>query len=378
MRSELDCHLETMIPALSGTKAPDLLVATPFLSSQGLDRFLKDLDLKSLVGSRWLVRWDAEVALRGVTDGSALLRLITEGAEVRASPRLHAKVYIARSRAVVYGSANLSLAGLRDNDEIVRASNEGAEVERAIGLYESWWAKASEVSRDRIEVLMQLFPDPTAASVGFDQWFDLASLGAFVSVTWRLVGANWRVAVPWKTFGLGRPSLPDGVLAPSTLLAVPESIHRKPDSTVAKCTEWARKNGVTSRRHGVFLTVAQFWEFDELVRREEAKLNEQLRTTPREVWAAHRERCLDEVRRWLSDACEREGRETAWVDDALGTLAVRMPKMWPPGAHVRIQYSLSLPHPLHPRADWDDVLRLGRKAAAGLSQQPLFRDGSLP
>ncbi len=112
----------TTFYALVSLAQKELLIASPFLSSQPLERIIRiveDRDMDNSLHVQVVTNFAVDSMLSGSLDVSALLRLAQSipNSTVTYLPGLHAKIYIADSKAAVVTSANLTSNGLTGNRE---------------------------------------------------------------------------------------------------------------------------------------------------------------------------------------------------------------------------------------------------------------------
>lgn len=99
----------------------ELLIASPYVTRDGVDFILKNLTPAARTTGR--VRFVTNLSpvniCQGATDPRAFLTLIgtARNVEVTHLPRLHAKVYVADANQAIVTSANLTLGGLELNYE---------------------------------------------------------------------------------------------------------------------------------------------------------------------------------------------------------------------------------------------------------------------
>lgn len=365
-------RLANVLGRLDASTTGELWVATPFLSRQGLDELLDELHLSTLKNTRWIVRWDAETALGGFTDGQALLKLLRDGAQVRHLANLHAKVYLRpRSALVAFGSANLTLAGLHSNEEIVRFSTDAREVDAITGYYEQWWSKALALDEEQIQRLLSLYQPTPETEHQYQSWLRLASLGAYASISHEVQNLTWRVRIPWSAFDLRRPSLSDGTIAPARLLVVPKLVQELAERSLKKC----RKNrDQKSIRHGPlrFLLVTEFDSLRKSVTLEEECLNGQVRRIPKQLWQDHKRRLTADLEEWFTASERGVDKDELWIRAQVSSLSHEIPEQWPNNARIRLLLNLELPHPSCLDRDGDTALdRLMHKAEARIGQGTL-------
>jgi HKD family nuclease len=89
-------------------------IASPFIKHGAVEGLLSEASLSL----RILTRFNLEHFREGVSDISALRRLVELGAQVRGVQRLHAKLYLFDTDHAVITSANMTEGGLRKNHEL--------------------------------------------------------------------------------------------------------------------------------------------------------------------------------------------------------------------------------------------------------------------
>ncbi|MBM3474794.1 MAG: hypothetical protein FJX75_16135, partial [Armatimonadetes bacterium] len=335
-----------------GVEAPYTPVARSGVSQSLKLALVDELQVDTLAGTRWIVWWDRDTALRGVTDGRALLYLLDMGADLRTAANVHAKVYITPATGtVVFGSANLTGGGLREYHEIVRASDDPDEAAVAKEHFDAWWQQAEPLDRRQVEHLKPHLSADAAQSL-YERWLRLAEVGAFVSIQYR-TNFDWTAPINWRTFGLKRPKLSTGKLAPARLHLAPKRLEDLPAQARRRCEEWARTQGIEHDRRQ-FLTVDRFGDLHEFVAREEQRLRSELAASDQE-WRHHKERVRQEVHEWLASAGkpEAEALEGTLVGDRVDRLVRMIPPRWPPRAWISLEYRLDLPHPHQLDRLWD-------------------------
>lgn len=103
-------ELETAL----GCGASTVRIASPFIKHGAVEGLLSEAS-PSL---RILTRFNLDHFREGVSDISALRRLVKLGAQVRGVRRLHAKLYLFDADHAVITSANMTEGGLRKNHEL--------------------------------------------------------------------------------------------------------------------------------------------------------------------------------------------------------------------------------------------------------------------
>ena len=88
----------------------------------------------------------------GVSDISALARLLKAGAKVRGLRNLHSKVYMFGSRRAIVTSANLTDAALNRNHEFGLVSEEPAIVSACAAYFDDLWHRGgSDLTREKLD-----------------------------------------------------------------------------------------------------------------------------------------------------------------------------------------------------------------------------------
>jgi hypothetical protein len=126
-RSELD--------AAANTGGDVLRIISPFIKLGALEPLLT----RPWRSIQVITRFSLNDFASGVSDLSALRRLIQVGAQVRGIRGLHAKVYLFGDRRAIVTSANLTGAGLSGNHEFGLVSGEKAVVDSACRYFEGLW-----------------------------------------------------------------------------------------------------------------------------------------------------------------------------------------------------------------------------------------------
>ena len=138
----------------------ELLIVSPFISSQPIEKIAGIIDKKSGLTSVevfFVTNLSVDNLLSGTLDIAALLEFVEHVHSTRVVylPSLHAKVYIADTKVAVITSANLTYGGLRGNHEygiLVHDSQYVAQVRSDLMNYASL---GNEVSLDTMQALAQ-------------------------------------------------------------------------------------------------------------------------------------------------------------------------------------------------------------------------------
>jgi phosphatidylserine/phosphatidylglycerophosphate/cardiolipin synthase-like enzyme len=109
------------LAALASAAFDDLLISSPYITAVGCDTVCANLSDAFRTAGRLTVLTDLSpmAMCQAATDPTALRSLmdIRQGASIYHLPRLHAKVYIADTRAAIVTSGNLTAGGLIENYE---------------------------------------------------------------------------------------------------------------------------------------------------------------------------------------------------------------------------------------------------------------------
>jgi hypothetical protein len=109
------------LASLTNAASEDLLISSPYITTLGCDTVCANLNDAFRAAGRFTVLTDlSPVAMcQAATDPTALRSLldVRQGARIFHLPRLHAKVYIADTRAAIVTSGNLTAGGLIQNYE---------------------------------------------------------------------------------------------------------------------------------------------------------------------------------------------------------------------------------------------------------------------
>jgi HKD family nuclease len=136
--------LVTALRADSG----ELRIICPFIKLHGLERLLAARSGHVQVITRFNLADFAE----GVSDISALRRLLDIGAEVRGIRGLHAKVYLLGTRHAAITSANLTKAALSTNHEFGIIDDDPAFAAECKNYFDRLWVLGrTNLSREQVE-----------------------------------------------------------------------------------------------------------------------------------------------------------------------------------------------------------------------------------
>jgi hypothetical protein len=124
----------------SATADPSRLrIVSPFIKLKALERLLATGPRSVQV----LTRFSLEDFARGVSDISALRRLVDAGAEVRGVRHLHAKLYLFGRSQTIITSANLTSAALDRNHEFGVTSADRAVISSCDAYFDQLWNQAT-------------------------------------------------------------------------------------------------------------------------------------------------------------------------------------------------------------------------------------------
>ncbi|MBS1676683.1 MAG: phospholipase D family protein [Actinobacteria bacterium] len=126
------------LEAALGDDVAEVRIASPFIKDGAVEKLFSG----SGSSVRVLTRFNLDNFRDGVSDTSALRRLIKRGAEVRGVKRLHAKLYLFDSKQAVITSANMTEAGLRKNHELGVVAEGGAIPKRCASYFDQLWEGA--------------------------------------------------------------------------------------------------------------------------------------------------------------------------------------------------------------------------------------------
>lgn len=126
------------LEAALGGDASTVRIASPFIKLGAVEGLFSEVSPLF----RILTRFNLDHFREGVSDISALRRLVELGAQVRGVQRLHAKLYLFGADHAVITSANLTEGGLRKNHELGVIAEGGALPRRCVGYFDGLWEKA--------------------------------------------------------------------------------------------------------------------------------------------------------------------------------------------------------------------------------------------
>lgn len=146
--------------------ASTVRIASPFIKHGAVEGLLSEAGPSLQI----LTRFNLDHFREGVSDISALRRLIELGARVRGVQRLHAKLYLFDADRAVITSANMTVGGLRKNHELGVVAERGALPRRCVAYFDGLWEKAgSDLVTSRLddwEERIDAQLDPGVVSVG--------------------------------------------------------------------------------------------------------------------------------------------------------------------------------------------------------------------
>jgi PLD-like domain len=126
----------------------ELRIISPFVKIGALERLLKQRPADVLVITRFNLKDFAE----GVSDISALRRVLEVGGRVRGIKNLHAKLYLFGSSQVIVTSANLTQAALDRNQEFGIVSQDPASIATCRAYFDNLWKRGvADLSRDKLD-----------------------------------------------------------------------------------------------------------------------------------------------------------------------------------------------------------------------------------
>jgi len=114
-------------------------IASPFIKLGAVEGLLSEASLSL----RILTRFNLDHFRDGVSDTSALRRLVELGAQVRGVQRLHAKLHLFDANHAVITSANMTEGGLRKNHELGVIAEGGALPRRCGAYFDELWKKSA-------------------------------------------------------------------------------------------------------------------------------------------------------------------------------------------------------------------------------------------
>ena len=120
--------------------AGELRIVCPFIKERALDRLLE----QGPRNVRVITRFNLADFADGVSDITALRKLLQTGAAVRGIRNLHAKLYVFGERRAIVTSANLTEAGLCHNPEFGMVTKDPAAVRECRQYFDRLWGCARD------------------------------------------------------------------------------------------------------------------------------------------------------------------------------------------------------------------------------------------
>ena len=138
----------------------ELLICSPWLPASGLQK-LRDTLTKSLRSKplRSIQIWSRLSDLN--TDSGLLIQIVEElkrakiQVQLKDSPVLHAKIYLADRSAAIFGSCNLSTSGFEENLEIAALLSEPHEVQQICAVVDSIEREMQEVDLNNLAYFVE-------------------------------------------------------------------------------------------------------------------------------------------------------------------------------------------------------------------------------
>lgn len=166
------------LEAALGGEASTVRIASPFIKHGAVEGLLP----KTCPSLRILTRFNLDHFREGVSDISALRRLVELGAQVRGVRRLHTKLYLFDAHHAVITSANMTEGGLRKNHELGVVAEGGALPRRCVAYFDALWEKAAPdlvvAKLDEWEERIEAHLIPGAPSIGSGLGDEGADVGA--------------------------------------------------------------------------------------------------------------------------------------------------------------------------------------------------------
>lgn len=125
--------------------AKELKIISPFISDNMVSHLLNNWKGNSI---QIITRFNLNDFRSGVSNLSALKRLIENGAEIKGIQGLHSKAYIFDNNSVIITSANFTNGGFFNNYELGIKSNEKVEVLDSINYFKTLW----DIDKNRLEI----------------------------------------------------------------------------------------------------------------------------------------------------------------------------------------------------------------------------------
>lgn len=155
--------------------ASTLRIISPFIKVSALDRLLSPRPRDIYVITRFNLADFAD----GVSDISALRRLLAVGATVRGIKNLHSKMYLFGATRAIVTSANLTQAALDRNHEFGIVSDDNADVEACQSYFDRLWRlAATNLSLRQVDEWTQIITEYQARGLPSSQGGKLKDFGA--------------------------------------------------------------------------------------------------------------------------------------------------------------------------------------------------------
>ena len=156
----------------------ELRVICPFIKAGALDRLLS-LNPASI---QVITRFNLVDFAEGVSDIAALRMLLDAGAQVRGVRKLHAKLYLFASRAIVT-SANLTKAALDSNHEFGLVTDDALIMATCRDYFDDLWQRGTgNLSRDQLLAWEETVTRHRASGARRGSLEDLGDFGADAGV----------------------------------------------------------------------------------------------------------------------------------------------------------------------------------------------------
>ena len=167
-----------LIEGLRGDPS-ELRIICPFIKVGALERLLKHRPK----GIQVITRLNLAEFTEGVSDISALHRLLEAGGRVRGIRNLHAKVYLFGSTRAIVTSANLTQSALDRNQEFGIVSQDPFTVAACRDYFEKLWNLGQkDVLRDQLDMWEQVVARHRSAGVRTKSKVGLEDFGIDVGV----------------------------------------------------------------------------------------------------------------------------------------------------------------------------------------------------
>ncbi len=153
----------------------ELRIVCPFIKIAALERLLANHPTNIQVITRFNLADFAE----GVSDISALRRLLNAGGRVRGIKNLHAKLYLFGTSRAIVTSANLTQSALDRNQEFGIVSSDPASVATCLKYFKTLWKRGDkDLSMDQLDTWDDTVTHHRAASKQFKSKAGLKDFGA--------------------------------------------------------------------------------------------------------------------------------------------------------------------------------------------------------